>query len=127
MEALASDDEIEKNFHYQMPEDLRKRFAKTEDVSFDVKKTYVTVTRQGERPKVALERSVDQHTSMICENTDDFFDALELIDLLDQDVEYRVKQYSYCISKNTDNYLKWLQDDYKRKLTLAVRRHYGYS
>ena len=127
LEALASDDEIEKNFHYQMPEDLRKRFAKTEDVSFDVKKTYVTVTRQGERPKVALERSVDQHTSMICENTDDFFDALELIDLLDQDVEYRVKQYSYCISKNTDNYLKWLQDDYKRKLTLAVRRHYGYS
>ena len=127
LEALASDDEIEKNFHYQMPEDLRKRFAKTADVSFDVKKTYVTVTRQGERPKVALERSVDQHTSMICENTDDFFDALELIDLLDQDVEYRVKQYSYCISKNTDNYLKWLQDDYKRKLTLAVRRHYGYS
>lgn len=127
LEALASDDEIEKNFHYQMPEDLRKRFAKTEDVSFDVKKTYVAVTREGERPKVALERSVDQHTSMICENTDDFFDALELIDLLDQDVEYRVKQYSYCISKNTDNYLKWLQDDYKRKLTLAVRRHYGYS
>ena len=27
------------------------------------------------------------------------FDALELIDLLTKDVEYRVKQYSYCISR----------------------------
>ena len=127
LEALASDDEIEKNFHYEMPKALRDQFSKTEDVSFNVKATYVEVTRAGERPKVALERSVDQHTRMICENTDDFFDALELINTLEQDVEYRVKQYSYCISKNTENYLRWLQDDYKRKLTLAVRRHFGYS
>ena len=34
LEALAPDDEIEKNFHYQMPEHLRVA-AKTEDVSFD--------------------------------------------------------------------------------------------
>lgn len=127
LEALASDDEIEKNFHYEMPEPLRKRFSKSVDVSFNVKDVYIQVTREGHRPKVTLDRSIDQHTAMICENTDDFFDALELIDELDQDVEYRVKQYSYCISKNTDNYLRWLQEDYKRKLTIAVRKHYGYS
>lgn len=127
LEALASDDEIEKNFHYEMPKALREKFSKTVDVSFNVKENYVEVTRAGHRPKVALERSVEQHTGMITENTDDFFDALELINTLDQDIEYRVKHYSYCISKNTENYLRWLQDDYKRKLTLAVRRHFGYS
>ena len=36
LENLVSDEEIEQNFKYEMPADLRKKFAKSKDVSFDV-------------------------------------------------------------------------------------------
>jgi hypothetical protein len=35
---------------------------------------------------------------------------------LDEDIKSRLKQYSYCISKSTENYLNWLKDEYVRKL-----------
>jgi hypothetical protein len=40
----------------------------------------------------------------------------DLAKLLRDDVEYRVRLYSYCIAKCTDNYRAWLVDDYMRRL-----------
>lgn len=121
LEGLASDAEIERQFKYIMPDDVRERFKNTEIVEFDIKDVYIEVTRDGLRPKDAIERSIDQHAGMCMENSEDVFDALELADLLDHDIEYRVKRYSHCISKNTENYVKWLQEDYKRKLQHCLR------
>ena len=128
IDGLYSDEEIEREFTYEMPEEVRKMFANTEDVNtFNIKKEYAKVMADGGRPKSVLDNAIKQHTGMILENSEDFFDAKELIDLLEQDIEYRVKNYSYCISKSTDSFVRWLKDDYKRKLTLEIRREFGYA
>ena len=121
LDGLASDVEIERQFKYVMPDDVRERFAATENVEFNMKEEYLKVTEKGLKPKAAIEVSIDQHAGMCEENSEDVFDALELVDLLEHDIEYRIKQYSHCIAKNTENFVKWLQDDYKRKLQQTLR------
>jgi hypothetical protein len=92
-----------------------------------MKDEYALVAKQGLRPKVAIERSIEQHARICAENSVDYFDAAELVILLDKDIEYRVKKFSYCICKSTDNYVKWLQDDYKRKLSLCLNQKFSSS
>lgn len=124
IEGLYSDEEIEKEFVYEMPEELQAKFATSKVEPFDMKKEYVRVGVEGERPKAAIDRSIEQHRKLVINSTDDYFDALELVDMLEKDIEFRVKQYSYCICKNTDNFVSWLQEDYMRKLKQVVRASY---
>ena len=127
LESLWNDQEIERQFTYKMPADLRAKFSKSENIDFNMKDEYALVAKQGLRPKVAIERSIEQHARICAENSEDYFDAAELAKLLDKDIEYRVKKFSYCICKSTDNYVKWLQDDYKRKLSLCLNQKYTLS
>ncbi len=110
------DSEIEKNFKYKMPDDVRAKFAKSENVEFDVDEEYKQSQKKGERPKMVLERSLAQHSTMCIENSEDLMDARQLAILLSDQIAYRIRLYSYSICKSTDNYLKWLQEDYERKL-----------
>ncbi|PCJ23758.1 MAG: DEAD/DEAH box helicase [Flavobacteriales bacterium] len=116
LQNIVADTEIEKHFKYKMPENIRLKFAKSEDVEFDVDEEYKKSQRKGERPKVVLERSLAQHTTMCVENSEDSMDARQLANLLSDQIAYRIRLYSYSICKSTDNYLKWLQEDYERKL-----------
>ena len=84
-----------------MPEKLRAKFSKSKDVYFDVKAAYVDVLRSDAQSKEVLARSMDQHTHIIIENSEDVYDALELVDLLNEDINFRLKQYTKCISKST--------------------------
>ena len=43
---------------------------------------------------------MDQHVEIIRYASEDYWDAVELVDLLD-DVKFRVKQYAKCIAKAT--------------------------
>ncbi|MEW7278121.1 DEAD/DEAH box helicase [Aquimarina sp. 2201CG1-2-11] len=117
---LVGDEEIERNFRYVLPEDLRREFAKSEDTDFDIEEEYAKTKKFGLRSLTVLEKSIDQHAKMCCENSEDVFDARILSKLLDQDIEYRVRRYSYCISKSTKNYRDWLEEDYKRKLRSKI-------
>jgi hypothetical protein len=80
--------------------------------------------QDGLKPKKAIDRSISQHATILHENCEDVFDALILSEELEPDIEYRIKEYSRCISKNTDNFVKWLQDEYKRKLRQEIRERY---
>jgi superfamily II DNA or RNA helicase len=121
-ESLISDDDIERNFKYVMPTELREQFAKTEDVSFNVNAEYEQVIMEGLKSKVVLERSIEQHARMCVENSEDVFDARILAKLLNDDIAFRVRTYSYCIINNTKNYKDWLQEDYKRKLRMRLNQ-----
>ena len=127
IDGLYTDEEIEKEFVYEMPEAVRAKFSEFKGNDFNMKEEYVRVTRDGARPKVAIENSINQHTEMVVSNSEDLWDGLDLIKELENDIEFRVKQYSYCIAKTTENYLTWLQQDYRRKLEVSVRRAFGYS
>ncbi len=124
LQNLSTDVEIERQFKYTMPFELREKFSKSESVSFNIKEEYAIVTKQGLRPKVTIENSIEQHAKICAENSADFSEALELAKLLEEDIKYRVKRYSYCICKSTDNYVSWLQEEYKRKLNLSLNRKF---
>ena len=113
---LVADEEIERNFKYVMPEDIRKEFPNSADVDFDIEKEYADTKRFNLRSMTVLEKSIEQHALMCKENSEDVFDARILSRLLQDDIQYRVRRYSYCISKSTKNYRDWLEEDYKRKL-----------
>lgn len=122
LENLVSDEEIEQNFRYEMPDELRQKFAKSEHVSFDVEAEYDDIISKGLKSKTVLERSLDQHTRMCVENSEDVFDARLLAKELKEDIAYRIRRYSYCISNSTKNYRDWLNEDYMRKLRLLINK-----
>ena len=119
---LVSDDEIERNFKYVMPEELRSEFSKSEIVDFDIESEYANTKKYNLRSKSVLDKSIEQHAKMCIENSEDVFDARMLSKLLDKDIEYRVRRYSYCISKSTKNYRDWLEEDYNRKLRSRINQ-----
>ena len=43
---------------------------------------------------------------------------------LNDDIEYRIKQYCICLGNVTKNYRSWLAEDYMQKLTIAIGRIY---
>ena len=116
LQNIITDTEIERNFKYKMPVDVREQFSKSENIDFDVNEHYKIAIRNGDRPKVVLDASLDQHSKMCLENSEDLMDARNLAELLSDQIAYRIRLYSYCICKSTDNYLKWLKEDYERRL-----------
>lgn len=122
LNGLASDDEIQKNFRYEMPEAIKAMFPKTTDFDFDVKEEYKKVVSEGKKSKETLNRSMEQHARIITENSNDLGDALELAEALSDEIKYRIKAYSYCITSNSENFVQWLEDDYNRKLKMEIRK-----
>ncbi len=120
LENLISDEEIQKNFKYEMPQELREKFSKSDNIEFDVKKEYKKAVGDGLKSKAVLEKSISQHAQICFENTEDVFDAHILSRELHDEIEFRIKQYSFCILKSSKNYLKWLEDDYKRQLRVKI-------
>ncbi|NER13059.1 DEAD/DEAH box helicase family protein [Leptobacterium flavescens] len=125
LENIRTDEEIERNFVYEMPAELRAKFRKSESVDFDIKAVYKEVTSKGMSSKKALERSIEQHAQLCVENSEDVFDARILAKELKDDVIYRVRLYSYCIMNNTKNYRNWLEEDYMRKLRVRIGQKFS--
>ena len=125
LDNMVSDDDIERDFVYEMPEELRAQFSKSETIDFDIKAEYEKVFAQGKKSKLALEHSIEQHAKIVFENTDDIFDARILARELKDEISYRIRLYSYCIMKNTQNYKEWLEEDYMRKLRLKLSQKYA--
>lgn len=120
LENLVSDEEIESHFKYRMPEEVRELFKNSENISFNIKKRYDETVNNGEKSKLVLEESVEQHARMCYENSEDVFDARILARELKDDIYDRVFQYSKCIINNTKNYRDWLVEDYERKLRSRI-------
>jgi superfamily II DNA or RNA helicase len=127
LENIRNDEDIEREFKYEMPPELRAEFNKSPDadLDFDVKAVYKEIFAQGLKSKLVLERSVEQHAKICCENAEDVFDARILAKRLKDEISYRVKMYSYCIMNNTKNYREWLEEDYERKLRLKISQQFA--
>ena len=122
LENLVSDEEIEQNFKYVMPPEVREKFSNSEEVGFDIEAAYDETIAKGQKSKTVLERSLEQHAQMCVENSEDVFDARALTKELEEDIAYRIRRYSYCISNSTKNYRDWLKEDYKRKLRMRINK-----
>ena len=104
-----------------MPDELKELFSNSENIHFDVDKTYVESIKKGKSSKTVLEKAINHHSVMCVENSEDEFDALILVKELNDDIDYVIKRYSKCISKSTDNFLEWLTQDYKKRLRTNIR------
>tara|TARA_R110002049_G_scaffold47596_5_gene137513 strand:- start:146191 stop:147702 length:1512 start_codon:yes stop_codon:yes gene_type:complete len=125
LENIKNDEEIEREFVYEMPADLRAKFSKSSHIEFNVKAEYKKVFAEGLKSKIVLERSIEQHAQICVENAEDVFDARILAKELKEEIAYRIRQYSYCIMNNTKNYKEWLEEDYGRKLRSAISRKFA--
>ncbi|WP_276392071.1 DEAD/DEAH box helicase [Eudoraea chungangensis] len=125
LENIKNDEEIEREFVYEMPADLKAEFKNSSNITFDIKAEYKKVFAQGLRSKTVLERSIEQHAQICVENSEDVFDARILAKKLKEEIAYRVRQYSYCIMNNTKNYKEWLEEDYERKLRLSISQKFA--
>jgi superfamily II DNA or RNA helicase len=108
IDGLYSDEEIEDEFVYKMPRELAERFEGGPTTDFDMLEVYNQVMKQAERPKKAVDLSLAQHKSIIQYAAKDYWDAVEIITLLGEDINFRVKLYAKCMAKTTDNYRIWL-------------------
>lgn len=124
IDRLLSDEDLESEFRYEMPDEIREQFAKSEEVYFDIGETYEKTRMTGESTKVILERSIAQHAYICTENSADVYDALELMKLLDEDIDDRIDKYCKCISRSTHNFRNWLKDDYRQKLRNYLRSNF---
>ncbi len=124
LENLRDDVEIELYFKYQMPPELRAKFSKTLDVSFDIDEEHKKVIAQNLRSKIVFEKSLNQHATMCLENTTEFYEAKLLARELQGDIECRMKRYANCLSHCSKNYREWLVEDYKVKLYLLIGKKF---
>ncbi|MEH6680160.1 MAG: DEAD/DEAH box helicase family protein [Sediminicola sp.] len=125
LENIRNDDEIERDFVYEMPQELKDKFPKSKNLEFDINAEYKEVMAQGLRSKTVLERSIEQHAQICMENSKDVFEARILAKQLKEEIAYRVRLYSYCIMNNTKNYKEWLEEDYERKLRLRISQKFA--
>ena len=124
LDSIQSDEEIEGRFRYEMPDEIKELFSNSNDLFFDVDKTYVASIQSGKSSKIVLEKAIDHHSLICIENSEDEFDALILVKELGDDIDYVIKRYSKCISKSTTNFLEWLTEDYKKRLRTNIRNNF---
>jgi hypothetical protein len=124
LESLREDTEIEQNFRYQMPPELRAKFSKTSVIDFDVDEEHKKAIASNQRSKVVFEKSLEQHARMCVENAADLNAARQLARELADDIESRMKKYANCLSHCSKNYREWLIDDYKQKLSLLIGKKF---
>lgn len=119
LDNIVDDEDLERDFVYVMPEALINKFKKSKSLDFDVKAEYKDVVNSGKKSFTVIERSIAQHSQICVENSEDVYDARDLIKLLQDEIAYRIKQYCYCIMNSTQNYKDWLFVEYNRKLRIS--------
>ena len=124
LENLREDAEIELNFKYEMPIEVREKFNKTAHITIDIEGEFKRITALNLRSKVVLEMSIEQHATMCVNNSEELIETRGLSRLLADDIESRVKRYVNCLGKTSKNYRDWLIDDYSTKLNLAIGKKF---
>ena len=120
LQNLLSDEEIEFRFVYKMPLEVRKRFSKSSEIDFDIHSQMDDVNKKGLKKSVVIDRSIEQHTQICVENSEDFAEALGLCKILKEEIAHRVTKYCYFVANSTRNYRNWLEEEYTRRLKLAI-------
>jgi hypothetical protein len=83
--------------------------------AFIVKDRYMANMRKGLKPATIIDESIEDHFQRIKDNASSYEEAIELFNLLNEEIKYRVKQYGKCINA-TINYLDWQVQTYSSKL-----------
>lgn len=120
---LSEGDDIEFEIEFEFNRFLKEKLNTDLLDKFEMKEVYYVCLDKGEKGKNAVELSMDNHFDVIMEASRDFFEAIEYQLALQEHIEYRLKQYTKCISKSTPNYFKFLLETYNRQLRHRLRQN----
>ena len=90
-------------------------------VEFNIKDVYYECVDNGQKGKVAIDQSLDNHYDAIMATAEDYFHGLEMLDMLQDHIDHRLKHYTKCITNSTPNYLKYITETYYRQLRQKLR------
>jgi superfamily II DNA or RNA helicase len=104
---------------YDMPEEIKARFLNSESGEFMVRDKYMNCVKKGLKPQVVMDDSLEEHFGKIKDNASCFEEGTELLQLLQEEIKYRVKQFTKCINA-TQNYADWQYQNYMSRLRRKV-------
>jgi hypothetical protein len=107
---------------HSIPLDIRAKFPNTTHLAFDVQEAWQRAMDAGQKPGIVIRDCIRQHAMMCIENSETVSEAIQLTEELQQEIDWRVKQYGKCLGKVTKNYTEWLKEDYKNRLVTLVQR-----
>jgi len=118
---LSEAEDIEFEVEYEFNRKAQELFDVEKIEDFNIKEVYYECIDNGLKGKEAVEKSLDNHFDAIMSVAEDYFHGLELLDLLQDHIEHRLKHYQKCITKSTPNYFKYLLETYHRQLRQKLR------
>lgn len=118
---LSENDDLEFEVEFEFPKWMVETLNTAKLESFNIKEIYLDCIDKGKKGKIAVDLSLENHFDVIKEAAKDFDHAMDLASALEEHIEHRLKHYTKCITKSTDNYLKYLMETYHRQLKQRVR------
>lgn len=113
---LSEDDDLQFEVEYEFSPKIKEQLDVELLGNFSMKDVYYDCIENGGKGKEAIDMSIDNHCEAITKASEDFYDGLLILQHIQDHIEHRLKQYTKCISKSTDNYFKYLMESYNRKL-----------
>ncbi|MFT5860857.1 MAG: hypothetical protein ACI865_002973, partial [Flavobacteriaceae bacterium] len=118
---LSETEDLEFEVEFEFPRVISD-VVKVEMLSgFNIKEVYYDCVDNGKKGKIAIDLSLDNHYDTIMATAEDYFHGLEMLDMLHDHIEHRLKHYTKCITKSTPNYLKYITETYHRQLRQKLR------
>jgi type I site-specific restriction endonuclease len=114
-------EDLQFEVEYEFPRHFNEIFNVEKLQAFSIADAYYHAIDNGNKGRVAIDESMENHAEVIIESTKDIDEAIKLVNFLQDHIEHRLKHYSKCISKCTPNYIKYLIETYNRQLTQKLR------
>jgi len=118
---LSEAEDLEFEVEFEFPRGSEELMDLKRLESFNIKDVYYDCVDNGLKGKEAVEKSLDNHFEVIRDAAEDYFHGLELMAVLKDHIEHRLKHYTKCITKSTPNYLKYINETYTRQLRQKLR------
>lgn len=120
---LSEGDDLEFEIEFEFNRFLKEKLDTELLESFNLKDVYYECLDKGDKGKLAVDLSLENHYEVIKKASNDFYDGLEFLEALNEHIEHRLKQYTKCIAKSTPNYFKYLMETYVRQLRQKLREN----
>jgi hypothetical protein len=118
---LSEGDDLEFEVEYEYSKPIKDVLDVSLLETFDMKDAYYACLDRYEKGKIAVDESLDNHYNAVMTIATDYYHALDIMELLQDHIEHRIKAYTKCISKSTPNYFKFLMETYNRQLRQKFR------
>lgn len=118
---LSESDDLEFEVEFEFPKKLAETIDTAKLEAFSIRDVYYECLDNGDKGKQAVDLSLENHFEVIRDASEDFYDAIAIQDGLQDHIEHRLKMYTKCIAKSTNNYFKYLMETYNRQLRQKLR------